>query len=58
MMIGAIQVLRNAVGCVSCGFIGPFKCYVPLFSWKFEPPPRNANNVEPFTFVTLFSGES
>ena len=36
---GAIQVLRNA------------------FSWKFDlhPPPRNANNVEPYTFVTLFS---
>ena len=39
---------------------GPFKRYVTLFSWKFDPhlPPRNANNVEPYTFVTLFSGES
>ena len=38
---------------------GPFKCYVTLFSWKFDPhpPPRNANNVEPYTFVTLFSGK-
>ena len=28
-----------------------------LFSWKFDTyiPPRNANNVEPYTFVTLFS---
>ena len=22
-----------------------------------HPPPRNANNVEPYTFVTLFSGK-
>ena len=37
---GAIQVLRN------------------VFFWKLDPhpPPRNANNVEPYTFVTLFSG--
>ena len=36
---------------------GPFKCYVTLFSWEFDPypPPRNANNVEPYTAVTLFS---
>ena len=35
---------------------GPFKCYVTLFSWKLDPhqPPRNANNIEPYTFVTLF----
>ena len=28
---------------------GPFKCYVTLFSWKFDPhpPPRNANNIGP-----------
>ena len=28
-----------------------------LFSWKFDPhpPPRNANNVEPYIFVRLFS---
>ena len=28
-----------------------------LFFWKFDPhpPPRNANNVEPYIFVTLFS---
>ena len=28
-----------------------------LFSWKFDPhpPPRNANNIEPYIFVTLFS---
>ena len=31
-----------------------------FFSWKFDPhpPPRNANNVEPYTFVTLFSGKA
>ena len=35
---------------------GPFKCYVTLFPWNLDPhpPPRNANNVEPYTFVTLF----
>ena len=39
---------------------GPFKCYVTLFFWKFNthPPPRNANNVEPYIFVMLFSGKS
>ena len=27
--------------------------------WKLDPhtPPRNANNIEPYTFVTLFSGK-
>ena len=36
--IGAIQVLHNA------------------FFWKLDPhpPPRNANSIEPYTFVTLF----
>ena len=35
---------------------GPFKCYVTLFFWKLNPhpPPRNANNIEHYTFVTLF----
>ena len=30
---------------------GPFKCYLTLFSWKLDPhpPPRNGNNVEPYT---------
>ena len=39
--LGAIQVLRNT------------------FFWKLDhhPPPRNANNIEPYTFVTLFSGK-
>ena len=39
---------------------GPFKCYVMLFSWKLDPhpPPRNANNIEHYTFVTLFSRKS
>ena len=38
-------------------YIWPFKCYVTLFSGKLDPrpPPRNANNVEPYTSVTLFS---
>ena len=38
-LYGAIQVLRNA------------------FLWRFDPhpPPRNANNVELYTFVMLFS---
>ena len=37
--------------------LGPFKCYVTLFFWKLDPhpPPRNANNIEQYTFVTLFS---
>ena len=37
-----------------------FKCYVTLFSWKFDPhpPPRYANNVEQYTIVTLFSGKA
>ena len=40
--IGAIQVFRNA------------------FSRECDPhpPPRNANNVEPYTVVTLFSGKA
>ena len=39
---------------------GPFKCYVTLFFWKLDPhpPPRNANNIEHYTFVTLFSRKS
>ena len=39
-MLGAIQVLRS------------------FFFWKCDPhpPPRNANNVEQYTFVTIFAG--
>ena len=39
---------------------GPFKCYVTLFFLKLDPhpPPRNANNIEHYTFVTLFSRKS
>ena len=35
---------------------GPFKCYVTLFFCKLgpHPPPRNANNIEHYTFVMLF----
>ena len=38
---------------------GPFKCFVTLFSWKLDthPPPRNANNIEAYTFETLFPGK-
>ena len=36
--LGSIQVLRNAF------FSG---------NWTTTHPPRNANNVEPYTFVTL-----
>ena len=30
------------------------------FSWKIymHPSPHNANNIEPYTFVMLFSGKS
>ena len=38
--------------------LGPFKCYVTLFFWKLDPPPRNANNIEHYTFVMLFSRKS
>ena len=39
-LYGAIQVFRNAFS-----------------QWIYpQPPPRNANNVEPHTFVTFFSG--
>ena len=39
---------------------GPFKSYITLFSGNLTPTPtpRNANNVEPYIFVTLFSGKS
>ena len=39
---------------------GPFKCYVTLIFWKLDPhpPPRNANNIKHYTFVTLFSRKS
>ena len=42
IVLGAIQVLRNA------------------FFWKLDPhpPPRTANNIEPYTFATLFSRKS
>ena len=32
--------------------MGPFKSYVTHFFWKFDTP-HNANNVAPYTFVTL-----
>ena len=42
LLLGAIQVLRNAFFLE----IGP------------HPPPRNANNIEPYTIVTLFPRKS
>ena len=38
--------------------MGPFKCYVTLFSWMLDthPPPHNPNNNEPYTFTILFLG--
>ena len=46
-------------GGMTISYKGPFKCYVMLFSWNLDPhpPPRNANNIEPYTFVTLFLGK-
>ena len=40
--------------------MGPFKCYVTLFSGKLDPhpPPRNANNIEHYTVVTFFPRKS
>ena len=34
--------------------------FMPLFFWKLDlhPPPRNANNIEHYTFVTPFSRKS
>ena len=43
LAIWAIQVLRNAF-------------YQGI--WPHPPPPRNANNIGPYTFVMLFSGKA
>ena len=39
--------------------MGPFTCYVMLSSWKIatHPPPHNANKIDPYTLVPLFSGK-
>ena len=39
---------------------GPCKCFVTLFFWKLDhhPPPRNADNIEQYTFVTYFFPEN
>ena len=44
---------------VSCCTGAIKKCYVTLVSWEFDPypPPLNADNVEPYTFVTFFLGK-
>ena len=43
-----------------CIYQGLFKCYVTLFPGNFtpHPHPRNASNVEPYTFVKLFFREN
>ena len=39
--------------------MGPFKCYVTLFFWKLDhPPPRNANNIEPYGLRNAFFPEN
>ena len=40
----------------SIGGLGAIQVLLNTFSWKFDhhPPPRNANNVEPYTFVRFF----
>ena len=38
--------------------LGHSGCYVNLFSGNLTPTSRNANNVEPYIFETLFSGKS
>ena len=40
--------------------MGPFKCYITFFLQEIgppDPPPRNANNIEPYTFITDFPGK-
>ena len=49
------SISRNSLSLEVCS--GPFKCYVTLFLEILpptHPPPRNANNIEPYTYVTLF----
>ena len=58
---------QMSVSHTCCGIVpmyggagGPFKCYITLFFWKLDPHPplRNANNIEHYTFITLFSRKS
>ena len=53
------NVTEANVNTQTCYTMGSFKCYVTLFFWKLapHPPPRNANNIEPYTCVTLFPGK-
>ena len=57
-----IQILNHYMK--ASGFVnesvfvtGSFKCYIMLFSgnltWSHPSTPRNVNNVEQYTFVTL-----
>ena len=54
-----MQIMSSLGPCGSCTRSGAIQCYVTLFVWILDPhpPPRNANNVEPYTFVTLFPGK-
>ena len=61
LQVGIWVPVSRQTGCTRRVFpLGPFKCYVTLFFWKLDPhpPPRNANNIEHDTFVTLFPRES
>ena len=57
---GRCMRVRKATNNLVPQTLGPFKCYVTLFFWKFDPhpPPRNANNIEHYTLVTFFSRKS
>ena len=48
--------------CKIVGFVclGAIQVLLNLFFWKLDPhpPPRNANNIEPYTFVTLSPGKT
>ena len=54
---------RNTNNVETCTIVTPLgpplKYYMMLFSWEFDPHPhtRKANNVEPYIFVTFFSGK-
>ena len=56
LQVGIWVPVSRQSGCTRRVFpLGPFKCYVTLFFWKLDPhpPPRNANNIEHYTFITL-----
>ena len=55
------QLTSNRINKIWCSYYkGPFKCYVTFSFWKiYTRPPRLLliNKIEPYTFVTLFSGK-